>query len=172
MAYAENTEVPVERSKAEIEKLLEKHKCSKFSTGVDHEGHRARVQFHAYDRIIRFEVKLPDRADRIYQRDRKGWQLSPSGIEKKVEQAARARWRALLLVIRAKLESVESEIATFEEEFMAHIVLPNDKTVGEWVLPEVARIYESGKMPPERQLSAQSDVPQISDSEVIEAESK
>jgi hypothetical protein len=73
----------------------------------------------------------------------------------------RARWRALLLVIKAKLESVESGIATFEEEFMAQIVLPDDQTVGQWVLPEVARIYETGRMPRSKQ---------IGDGAVIDAE--
>lgn len=172
MAYAESTGVPVERSKAEIEKLLGKHKCSKFSTGVDHEAHRAVVQFQAHSRVIRFEVQLPDPSDPQYKRIKNSYlQRNANGIAKVVEQAERSRWRALLLVIKAKLESVESQIATFEEEFMAHIVLPNDQTVGQWVLPEVARIYESGKMPIGRQITAAADAPlEIADVDIVEAE--
>jgi hypothetical protein len=52
----------------------------------------------------------------------------------------------LLLVIKAKLESVENNIATFEEEFLAHIVLPNDKTVADYVVPQVAAMYQTGRM--------------------------
>lgn len=57
-------------------------------------------------------------------------------------QAERQRWRALFLVIKAKLESVESRIATFEEEFLAHIVLPDDRTVADHIVPRIAQVYE------------------------------
>ena len=151
--YAENTEVPIERTRGEIEKLLDRHKCSKFSTGVDRESHRAVVQFHAHNRIIRFEIKLPDRNDKQYRLDRKGWTMTEARIDKAVAQAERQRWRALLLVIKAKLESVENDIATFDEEFMAHILLPNQKTVGQTVLPEIERIYTTGRMGTDRLLT-------------------
>jgi hypothetical protein len=145
--FAENTSVPVERTRAEIEKLLRKHRCAQFIVGGDYEHHQAMVQFRAHNRIVRFLVKLPDPADKAYSRDRNGWQLSVSGIAKKVEQGERQRWRALLLVIKAKLESVENHIATFEEEFLANIVMPNDRVVGDLVAPLIERAYESGAMP-------------------------
>lgn len=59
----------------------------------------------------------------------------------------RRRWRALSLSIKAKLETVASGISEFETEFMAYMVLPNGKTVAENILPEIARAYETGKMP-------------------------
>lgn len=151
--YAQDTKVSVTQSRAEIERLLSRHKCSQFSTGVDHEQHRAIVQFKAHNRIVRFEIALPDAADRAYKLDRNGWMLSPSGIQKKVEQAERQKWRALLLVIKAKLEAVENSIATFEEEFLAHIVLPNTQTVAQFILPAVQQMYDTGKMPSDRLLS-------------------
>jgi hypothetical protein len=154
MAYAESTSVPVERSRAEIERLLQRHKCAKFMAGVDNEAHRATVQFQAHNRIIRFEIMLPDPKDPQYRKMKHRYaQRTDAGVRQLVEQAERSRWRALLLVIKAKLEAVESNIATFEEEFMAHIVLPNNQTVGQWVLPEVARIYDSGRMPTNRQIA-------------------
>ena len=155
MAYAESTVVPVEKSRAEIEQLLQRHKCQKFLAGVDNDAHKATVQFQANNRIIRFVLDLPDPRDPAHKRIKNSYlQRSASGVTKLVEQLTRSRWRALLLVIKAKLESVESGIATFEEEFMAQIVLPNDETVGQWVLPEVARIYETGRMPTNRQLES------------------
>jgi len=151
--------VPVTKSRAEIERLLQRHKCAKFMAGVDNEAHRATVQFQAHDRIIRFEINLPNPSDPKYKRIKNSYlQRTTAGVLKIVEQEERSRWRALLLVIKAKLEAVESQIATFEEEFMAHIVLPNDQTVGQWVLPEVARIYDSGRMPTSRQLAGAGPV--------------
>ena len=51
------------------------------------------------------------------------------------------------MVIKAKLEAVESGISIFEEEFLAHLVLPDGKTVGQFMLPQVEAAYETGKMP-------------------------
>lgn len=156
MAYAENTSVPVEKSRAEIERLLTRHRCTKFMCGVDHEQHRATVQFQANNRIIRFEIALPDPTDPAYKRIKNSYlQRSSAGVLKVVEQNERTRWRALLLVIKAKLESIESGIATFEDEFLAHIVLPNQQTVAEYIGPAVARMYDTGRMlPADRQLTS------------------
>jgi hypothetical protein len=63
------------------------------------------------------------------------------------EQAGRQKWRALVLVIKAKLEAVEAGIVTFEEEFLAHIMLPDGRTVGEWTRPQLEAVYSDGSMP-------------------------
>ena len=62
------------------------------------------------------------------------------------EQAVRQRWQALALVIKAKLEAVESGIAVFEDEFMANIVLPGGRLVSEEVRPRIAAAYETGRV--------------------------
>ncbi len=64
------------------------------------------------------------------------------------DQACRQRWRALLLVIRAKLEAVTVGISTIETEFLANIVLPDNTTAGEWMLPQIDRAYRTDEMPP------------------------
>lgn len=129
--YAEKTKVPVAQSRMEIERLLDRHKAKQYGTAVDYDLGLARVQFRLHDRIIRFVIELPD--------------VKKFGTER-FARAERQRWRALLLVIKAKLEAVENSITTFEEEFLAHIVLPNDKTVAEYVIPQVQQMYTSGAM--------------------------
>ena len=52
------------------------------------------------------------------------------------------------MVIKAKLEAVECGISCFEQEFMANIVLPDGKTAGDFMLPQIARAYATGIMPP------------------------
>ena len=64
------------------------------------------------------------------------------------EQSCRQRWRALLLIIRAKLEAVESGITTLESEFLANILLPGGGTIGEWLAPQIDEAYGTGRMPP------------------------
>ena len=131
--FAETTKVPVIQSRGEIERLLGRHKCQQFGTAVDYVVNKARVQFTAHQRIVRFVVALPD--PKKFRDD------------KTREQEERRVWRSLLLVIKAKLEAVATEIATFEEEFLAHIVMPNDKTVAELILPQIAESYSTGRMP-------------------------
>jgi hypothetical protein len=58
------------------------------------------------------------------------------------------RWRCLALVIKAKLEAVESGITTFEDEFLAHIMMPDGQTVGQHVRPNIASAYEQRSMVP------------------------
>jgi len=133
MTYAATTTVAVDRSRAEIEQLARRHGCTQFMCGVDYEHGTARVQFKAKDRIIRFELTLPDRTKYRH--------------EKAYEQASRSRWRALVLVLKGKLESVEAGIATFEEEFLPFVVMPNDRTVADILLPMIESSYASGQMP-------------------------
>ncbi len=160
MPYAANTTVSVAQSRAEIERLLSRHKCNKFMAGVDHDTHRATVQFQAHDRIVKFEIALPDPKDRKYTKNKHGWTAPQSVIDKLVAQDERTIWRALLLVIKAKLEAVESHIATFEDEFLAHVLLPNQQTVAQYIGPTVAQIYNTGRMPPERMLGTGETVEQ------------
>lgn len=140
--FAAKTKVPEAQSRAEIEKLLHRHRCTQYGTAVDYTLRAARVQFRAHDRIVRFELTLPDPAK---------WR-GP-----KLEQETRRLWRALLLVIKAKLESVENHISTFEEEFLAHIVMPNDATVGMILAPIIADAYAQGRMPRGLLLAAAPD---------------
>lgn len=53
-----------------------------------------------------------------------------------------------MLAIKSKLESVESGIEQFDEAFMAQIVLPDGRTMAEYAMPQIAKSYTSGTMPP------------------------
>ncbi|MFN7930906.1 MAG: hypothetical protein U0Y68_23875 [Blastocatellia bacterium] len=60
------------------------------------------------------------------------------------EQATRQKWRALALVIKAKLEAVESGITTIEQEFLPFIVAADGRTVGEHLIPQLDQYCLSG----------------------------
>jgi hypothetical protein len=143
--YASQTTVSSNASRDEIERTLRRYGADQFVYGWREMS--AVIGFRMKDRNIRFNLPMPAKAD---FRLTPGKQLvrSPEAIEKEWEQAGRQRWRALALVIKAKLEAVETGITEFESEFMAHIVLPGGETVGEWMRPQIASAYESGNMPP------------------------
>jgi hypothetical protein len=132
MPYAQYTEVPVSKTRAEIERLLETAKAKQYGTAVDYDSLTARVQFRLHDRIVRFTVSLPDRH-----------KLG----ETRFARAERQRWRALLLVLKAKIESIQSGIETFDQAFLAQIVMPNDATVSDLLAPQIAAAYQTGRMP-------------------------
>lgn len=138
--YAAQTTVPVEKTKMEIELLLRRYGADQFVSGWD--GGRAMIGFKAKNRFIRFVVPLPVATDYRWK-----WNATPAQKEQKIDQDTRQRFRALLLVMKAKLEAVESGIATFENEFLAHIVLPNGQTVSEALVPQLRAAYETGRMP-------------------------
>lgn len=137
--YAENTSVPVDRSQGEIKKTLTKYGATAFAFGESPE--RAMVQFQMANRQIKIIMPLPVKG---VARDSKKYLLG----EDKINQLIRSRWRALVITIKAKLECVESGITTLEQEFLAHIVLPNGQTVGDLMTPQIAASYENKKMPP------------------------
>lgn len=145
----------VARSRAELEEMLQRYGASAFANLI--QDGKAAIMFEANGKRVLFELPLPTRESfatekQVYHRNgyphEKVVELAPPIQAKKWEQACRQRWRALLLVVKAKLEAVETGITTFEDEFLAHIVLPDGKTVGKWMKPQLAEAYARGKMPP------------------------
>jgi hypothetical protein len=144
MRYAQETTVPVDRSKAEIERLVQRYGATEFATGW--RASRAVIQFQMRDCYVRFLLPLPDKSK--FNKTPSGRRTrSESDTLKAWEQGCRQRWRALALTIKAKLESVESGIEEFEVAFMGQVVMPDGRTVSEHVLPAIDAAYKSGKMP-------------------------
>ncbi len=124
--FASQTKVSAGQSRSDIEKLLAKHKATHI--GYASTPGFATLGFQIGGRMVRFKVPMPDQAT--------------------APQKHRSRWRALMLCVKAKLESVAAGIETFEEAFLANVVMPDGKTLGEHALPQIANAYREGKMPP------------------------
>ena len=142
MTYARHTRVSVDKSRFEIEQTLKRYGATKFSYGSDEDRGLAAIMFFAHDRHVRFVVTLPSIEDPRFRKCR-----GQASKQNAVEQLERSRWRALLLCVKAKLEAVESEIESFEEAFLAHVVVPDGKTVAEWLKPQLQIAYDTGQMP-------------------------
>ncbi len=142
--YASNTKVSPDKSRAEIERTLMRYGASGFFYGWNED--KAIVGFSMAKRQIKFLLPVPPESD--FWQTETGRTRSAGAIAEAHAKAVRQRWRALALVIKAKLEAVESGIVTFDEEFMAHIVLPDGQTIGQAMLPQIESAYDSGRMPP------------------------
>lgn len=141
--YAKNTNVSSELSRLEIERILVKYGADNFAYATA-KG-QALIGFTMYNRQVKFILPLPMIED---------FSFTPTGRERTEnskfeawEQACRQRWRALKLVIQAKLEAVECGISVFEDEFMSNIVLPGGQTVGDFMKPQIEQAYLKGEVP-------------------------
>lgn len=173
--YAEGTSVPVEQSRLEIERTLERYEANGFGYAwderieitparckqggcqragraidecrrlhrweVDEEKRFVReivaISFRFKERRIRLDVPMPTEAE--------------AGSKARHEAATRQRWRALLLVLKAKLEAVASGISTLEHEFLADIVTDSGQTVGDILVPRLTDAVRAGRLLPPAQ---------------------
>ena len=129
--YAEDTKVPVAQSRGQIETTLRKAGAERIVT-MD-EPLEAIVAFmmtgrSLTSRLIRLRIEIPGDAS---------------------DQRRRAIWRAVGLVVKAKIEAVAQGITTVEQEWLAHVVLPDNTTVADWIEPQLQLAYERGQMPSE-----------------------
>jgi hypothetical protein len=144
MSYAKGTDVPADRSVAEIERTLKRFGATSFMYGVTPES--ACIAFEAKDRRIKFDLPLLP-IEKFARTQQMQKLRTPAAMRVAKDADDRRRWRALLLVIKAKLEAIESGIAAFEQEFFAHVMMPDGGTVYEHARGPVEEAYRSGKMP-------------------------
>lgn len=145
MTYAKGTEVSVEKSRAEIETVLRRYGANHFAYACG--PGKATIAFEAKDRRVRFDLPLPDIAEKRFRLDHRYNTRTPIKQHAAWEQACREKWRALLLCIKAKLEAVESKIETFEDAFLAHIIVDDGRTVAEAIGGRLAEIYAGNSVP-------------------------
>ena len=141
--YAQDTNVSSELSRIEIERVLIKYGADNFAYATT--AGKAMICFTMDGRQVRFMLPLPGKDEFI--KTPTGRDRSEASRNDAWEQACRQSWRALKLVIQAKLEAVECGISVFEDEFMANIVLPGGNTVSEFMTPQIEQAYLTGKIP-------------------------
>lgn len=133
--YAATSTVPAGRSREEIERTLTRYGATGFLFGQDPTG--AMVAFTLRDRHVRFVMPLPDPNERRFLYTEGSRMRTATAAEAAWQQAVRSRWRALAMIVKAKLEAVDAGAVTFEAEFLAQTVLPDGRTVAETVTPQL-----------------------------------
>ena len=115
--FAEDTKVPISRSLDEIRHTVARYGGEQFLHAAMDD--RLIIGFSKEGRQVRFQV----------------------GQDPGDPQNNRRLARALLLVLKAKLEAVASGVSIFEDEFLANIVMPDGKLVAAHVRPRLAAAY-------------------------------
>jgi uncharacterized membrane protein YgcG len=112
--------VGVHRSRYELERVLGRYGASDFAL-VEADASAA-IRFALQGRCVQLALPLPDPNAPPFTHTRSGRPRTVTAQERAYEQALREHWRALLLAVRGKLQSVETGISTFEDEFAGFLV--------------------------------------------------
>ena len=132
MNYAKATSVPVSRSRSQIQDELEKFGIDEFFFGTSPRGQG--IGFTYQGRVYKMNVPLPTR--------------DSNTTDRQYEQSLRQRWRILRMTLKMKLEEINTGVMSFEDEFLAQMVLPNGTTVSDFMkLPENVARLEKTQMP-------------------------
>jgi hypothetical protein len=140
-AYSTTT-VAVERSQAEIRKLLIRHGAQRLAFGEERDdtGQRwAAVTFQAGLHAVRMRVplKLVDERTVVAKFQRTRTKTRDEIRDELYEQEERRIWRVLAWNLKARLVAVEEELETFEEAFLAHLLDPRSgRTIYEQLAEE------------------------------------
>ncbi len=151
MAFAEGTKVTQGKTRAEIEDLLAKNGAEDFISSTSKS--RCWIAFRMKNRLLRFDLPMPDpKAQRFTHKTRVGkyditrTPYTPDQAKAVYEAEIRRLWRALLLAVKAKLEVVASGISSFDREFLAHIVVDEGKTIGEYLADRLDKMSENATL--------------------------
>lgn len=129
--YAKDTAVPIDRSRAEIERLLQRFGADGFGYGW--EGGQETVAFTYEGKQVRLSMPQPKRDS---YRSEDAW-----------NRERRRRWRVLVLTVKAMLVAVEEGILSFEETFLSWFVTPDGTTVGDNLIPRLEAAAHRGELP-------------------------
>ena len=118
--YGAGTRVEVHRSRYELERVL--HRYGAHDVLFVEADANASIQFAMQGRFVQLALPLPDPANPRFTHTPSGKPRALAAQERAYDQALREHWRSLVVAVRGKLQSVESGISTFEQEFDRFLV--------------------------------------------------
>ena len=146
MAYAQDTSVPINKTRLDIEFLLKKAGATEYIQG--NSGNVQAIAWTLNGKKYRMSMRIPDVNSSEVRMTASNRRRNDSQAKLYYAQLERTMWRQLYIIIKAKLVAVESGIRTMEQEFREDMLLPNGQTVVEYVGPQIEQAYLTGNMPP------------------------
>lgn len=141
--FARRTPVEVVRTRTQIEDELRRRGASSFGYNVDDAAGEAVIAFTMAGLQVRMSLPLPSFDDDAFRYTPSGkYQRAPAEQAKAYDQEVRRRWRALLLIVKAKLVAVDDGITSMEREFLPDIAV-GDVTVWDRIHPELERARQA-----------------------------
>lgn len=140
--YADGTTVPVERSQAEIAGILRRHGVLRQAWTSEPEGDS--LHFELEGGSYRVRIDRPT-VDQVRERD-SGLYTYPHNVDWTAKANAEwiRRWRATVLLLKAKLEFADGDTTTVARELLAYALLPNGTTLGDAIAAGTVPLLTSG----------------------------
>jgi hypothetical protein len=128
--FAEGTDVPVERSRGEITGILTAHGVKRQAWASEPEGDTLQFELAGYNYRFRIARPTVDEVRADYRARGHDWTrvYDPAA---KVAAEWRRRWRANVLLLKAKLEFADGEASTVIRELMPYALLTTGQTLEE-----------------------------------------
>ena len=147
--YAEKTEVSVEKSQEELRHILRNHGASQIGVfenfGKGHYGVFFRITESDIPLAVKLLVPAPDESEFAFTPT--GKERSKETVQKAMDQEMKRKWHVLILLVKAKFETIDQGISTVKREFLSDIVLPDGRTVEQFLIPQIEHSYEKGSLP-------------------------
>lgn len=130
--YAEGTSVSVDSSRGEITGILAKHGVERMAWATEPDGDVLTFELAGHRYL--FRIAKPT-AQELLERDGRHYAY-PRNVdwEQKAKAEWRRRWRANVLLLKAKLEFAEGEASTVVRELMPYALLKDGRTLEEAIL--------------------------------------
>lgn len=134
--YAEGTKVDAQRSQGEIAAILTQHGCER--QGWMHGPDGDELHFELRGHLFRFVIPRPtmEEVRRLYP--------NAYDFDAKREAEWRRRWRANVLLLKAKLEFIDSGDTTLERELLPYMLTSGGQTVGDLIAAGKLPMLEAG----------------------------
>jgi len=149
--FAEDTSVPVAKSRGEIDRLLREWgaKGIQWSDDFEHDTSTLRFvwTFDGADYLARFTVHLPGRAElQEHAIDGRTGRVSERKLEQLLNARGKREHRLLLLWLKAALNAVEAGLVTAETLFLPFLEGRDGQTVAEVAVPRLAQLSTGSAM--------------------------
>jgi len=131
--FAQGTDVPVERSRGEITGILASHGVQRQAWASEPEGDT--LQFELGGLTYRLRIARPtlEEVAAQWRADGRDWSRVYDP-RTKVDAEWRRRWRANVLLVKAKLEFADSDASTVARELMPYALLRDGRTLEEAIV--------------------------------------
>jgi len=123
------TEIAVEKTLTEIQRLLVKLKARQVLTDMNDDGVITSISFRIDNQFGRMTYRLPANIDKVFAVIYRNPDV-PRKL-KTMEQAARVAWRIVKSWLEAQVAFVEAEQVELEQVFLAYVQGPDGRTLYE-----------------------------------------
>jgi hypothetical protein len=127
------TDIPAERTIAEIQKILAQNGARGIALEYDGQGNIKDIFFKIILNNKELPFRLPAKAERVYQAlwgDQEEWEYKRYG-EGWRQQAERIAWRICKTWLEAQITLINLEQAKMEEVFLPYLIVAGNKTLFE-----------------------------------------